>query len=124
MNYKNLLFFNKSGHQYTLKWNGSFWEGRLLFPEVSVGLFEIEHLFIVEKFKKTNNEIVYGYPHISPDVMQETSALGLYGGFIAGSNLVALNDTPLAEYIGANIFTSQFPNGNKIIARREIGRVN
>jgi hypothetical protein len=116
MNYKNLLFFNKSGHQYTLKWNGSFWEGRLLFPEVSVGLFEIEHFFIVEKFKKNNGEILYGYPHISPDITQESSALSLYGEFVSGSNIVYLNSIPVPEYVGAKIFTPQFSNGNRIVS--------
>ena len=60
MSYKNLIFFNKSGHQSNLIWNGDFWEARLMLPRVSVDLFEIEHFFIVEKFLDLNANTVYG----------------------------------------------------------------
>jgi hypothetical protein len=68
MNYKNLLFFNKTGHQSNFVWNGEFWETRLMLPQVSVDLFEIEHLFIIEKFEDLNGNTVYGYPHITPEI--------------------------------------------------------
>lgn len=116
MNYKNLLFFNKSGHQSNLVWNGDFWEARLMLPKVSTDLFEVEHLFIVETFKNGNGETVYGYPHITPDTSSSASASGIYGGFTAGSNTVDTDVSPLLEFVGSSLFTSQFPNGNKIIS--------
>ena len=47
---QNLLFFNKKGDQYNFVWNGNFWEGSVLFSKVSEKLFEIEHIFVIEKF--------------------------------------------------------------------------
>ena len=114
MSYKNLLFFNKSGHQTNLIWNGDFWEARLMLPTVSVDLFEIEHFFIVEKFKNSQGDIVYGYPHISPDTSGTTSASKIFGSFNAGSNKIITDVSPLASYVGAKVFCSQFPNGNEI----------
>jgi hypothetical protein len=115
MSYKNLLFFNKSGHQTNLIWNGDFWEARLMLPTVSVDLFEIEHFFIVEKFKNSQGEIVYGYPHITPDLSSTTSASKIFGSFVAGSRKVVTDVEPLASYIGAKLFSTQFPNGNEIV---------
>jgi len=64
MNYKNLLFFDKTGKQYNFSFNGSYWTGSLLFDKVSSGLFEIEHIFIVEKMFNTNTSTIeYGIPH-------------------------------------------------------------
>jgi len=68
MSYKNLLFFNKKGDQYNLSWNGSHWEGSVLFPKVSEELFEIEHIFILEKFYNLSMNTVYGFPHNTPSV--------------------------------------------------------
>jgi hypothetical protein len=116
MNYKNLLFFNKSGHQTNLIWNGNFWESRLLLPKVSVGLFEIEHFFIIEKFNDSLGNVVYGYPHITPDVSANNSGSGIYGNFKSGSNIIYTDITPIAEYVGAKLFCDQFPNGNTITA--------
>ena len=115
MSYKNLLFFNKSGHQTNLIWNGDFWEARLMLPTVSVDLFEIEHFFIVEKFKNSQGEIVYGYPHITPDLSSTTSASKIFGSFVSGSRKVVTDVEPLASYIGAKLFSTQFPNGNEIV---------
>jgi hypothetical protein len=116
MSYKNLIFFNKSGHQSNLIWNGDFWEARLMLPRVSVDLFEIEHFFIVEKFLDLNANTVYGYPHLTPDITATTTASGIYGDFKAGSNVVKTDAVPLVDYIGAKVFTSQFPQGNEIVA--------
>ena len=116
MSYKNLLFFNKSGHQTNLIWNGDFWEARLMLPTVSTELFEIEHFFIVEKFEDSSQNIVYGYPHITPDLSASTSASGIYGTFKTGSNIVYTDVAPLADYIGSELFCSQFPNGSIITA--------
>ena len=63
MSIKNLLFFDKKGYQYNFEWNGEFWEGSILFPKVSEKLFEVEHIFIIEKFLDSNLNIKYGFPH-------------------------------------------------------------
>ena len=115
MSYKNLLFFNKSGHQTNLIWNGDFWEARLMLPTVSVDLFEIEHFFIVEKFTNSQGEIVYGYPHITPDTTGSTSSSKTFGSFTSGSRKVITDIEPLTSYVGAKLFCSQFPTGNEIV---------
>jgi hypothetical protein len=116
MSYKNLLFFNKSGHQTNLIWNGDFWEARLMLPRVSVDLFEIEHFFIVEKFLDYTGNPVYGYPHITPDITASTTAAGIYGNFKSGSTVIKTDVSPLSDYVGSKIFTSQFPDGNDIVS--------
>jgi hypothetical protein len=63
MEIKNLLFFDKKGDQYNFQYNGSYWEGSILFPGVSEKLFEIEHVFIIERFLNGLSEIKYGFPH-------------------------------------------------------------
>jgi hypothetical protein len=71
MTTQNLLFFDKKGDQYNFGWNGSFWEGSILFPVVSEKLFEIEHIFVIEKFLDNVGDTKYGFPHsygISPGV--------------------------------------------------------
>ena len=63
MTTQNLLFFNKKGDQYNFQWNGSYWEGAVLFPMVSEKLFEVENIFVIEKFLDLSSDIKYGYPH-------------------------------------------------------------
>lgn len=63
MTTQNLLFFDKKGEQYNFQWNGNFWEGSVLFPIVSEKLFEVEHVFIIEKFLDNLGDTKYGYPH-------------------------------------------------------------
>jgi hypothetical protein len=63
MTTQNLLFFDKKGNQYNFQWNGSYWEGAVLFPIVSEKLFEVENIFIIEKFLDLSSDIKYGYPH-------------------------------------------------------------
>ena len=60
---QNLLFFDKQGEQYNFEWNGDYWEGSVLFPLVSEKLFEIEHIFVIEKFLNNLSETKYGFPH-------------------------------------------------------------
>ena len=62
---QNLLFFNKKGEQYKFQWNGEYWEGSVLFPKVSENLFEVEHIFILEKFLNLSSQVEYGFPHSS-----------------------------------------------------------
>jgi hypothetical protein len=63
MTFQNLLFFDKKGDQYNFVWNGNYWEGSVLFPVVSEKLFEVQHIFIIEKFLNPLSEIKYGFPH-------------------------------------------------------------
>jgi len=63
MTTQNLLFFNKKGEQYNFKWNGTYWEGSVLFGIVSEKLFEIEHIFVIEKFLNNVGDVLYGFPH-------------------------------------------------------------
>ena len=63
---QNLLFFDKKGEQYNFGFNGTFWEGSILFPIVSEKLFEIEHIFVIEKFLDALSETKYGFPHGDP----------------------------------------------------------
>lgn len=63
MTLQNLLFFDKKGDQYVFKWNGNYWEGSVLFPIVSEKLFEVQHIFIIEKFLNISSELKYGFPH-------------------------------------------------------------
>ena len=66
---QNLLFFDKKGDQYNFQWNGNYWEGSILFDKVSEKLFENAHIFIIEKFLDTSQDVKYGFPHnygISP----------------------------------------------------------
>ena len=63
MSLQNLLFFDKKGEQYNFKWNGNYWEGSILFPIVSEKLFEVQHIFIIEKFLDPSSQIKYGFPH-------------------------------------------------------------
>lgn len=60
---QNLLFFDKKGDQYNFQWNGDYWEGSVLFPVVSEKLFEVQHIFVIEKFLNLSSEIKYGFPH-------------------------------------------------------------
>lgn len=60
---QNLLFFDKKGLRYNFVWNGSHWEGAVLFPKVSEKLFEVEHIFIIEEFLNNSLQTEYGYPH-------------------------------------------------------------
>jgi hypothetical protein len=64
MNIQNLLFFDKKGDRHNFNWNGNYWEGSVLFPVVSERLFEIEHVFIIEKFINSFSlQTEYGFPH-------------------------------------------------------------
>jgi len=64
MNIQNLLFFDKKGDRYNFQWNGNYWEGAVLFPLVAERLFEIEHVFVIEKFINASTlETEYGFPH-------------------------------------------------------------
>jgi hypothetical protein len=92
-------------------WNGKFWESRIMLPQVSTNLFDLEHFFIIEHFLDSNGNTVYGYPHIAPDLNATTSPVGIYANFTAGSNKVVCLNQISDQYVGAKLFTPRFPNG-------------
>jgi len=64
MAYENLFFFTKEGKPCNFTYTNGLWGGSIHLPRVSVGLFEVESLFIVEKFIDTaTGKIVYAKPH-------------------------------------------------------------
>jgi len=65
--YKNLLFFNKNGEPLNFVYKDGIWEGTLHFPEVSVGLYENQTIYVVEK-QKYGSQTVYGEPVYMGDV--------------------------------------------------------
>lgn len=70
-NYSNLLFFDKKGDPFIFEWTGTHWEGSILFDRISTGLFDVAHIFIVEKLLDLNGQEAYGFPHestMSPSV--------------------------------------------------------
>lgn len=50
MSYKHLRFFDKSGDNLNFSFNEEtgYWEGNMYFSRVSIGLYENEHIFILE----------------------------------------------------------------------------
>lgn len=64
MKYNNLHFFDKSGNSANLLYNAleDKWSGKIFLPKISVGLFEVFHLYILESFVNNNNNILYGFP--------------------------------------------------------------
>ena len=68
-NYSSLWFFDKGGENLNFDYSKGYWEGTMYLPKVSVGLFEVQQLFIVQEFiDATTNGIEYGYPHAQSDV--------------------------------------------------------
>lgn len=66
---KNLVFFNKKGDPLNLKYDeaNDKWGGIIHFDEISIGLFESDTIYILEKLKDGNTgDIVYGHPRINP----------------------------------------------------------
>ncbi len=61
---QSLLFFDKNGSPINLEYDSvnDIWNGSINLPEVSIGLFENETIYLVERLK-IDDEIVYGRPH-------------------------------------------------------------
>ena len=116
MLYNNLLFFNKKGNQSNMVWNGEYWANRIMLPQVSTDLFEIEHFFIIEQLKDNLGNLKYGYPHITPDLSATTSPIGVYCNLTEGTNEITTDNSISSDYVGAKIFTPQFPDGTLITA--------
>ena len=64
-----LYFFNKNGDLFNFKYSNGIWTGSIYLPEVSVGLFENETIYILQKLSASpagspTQDLVYGLPHI------------------------------------------------------------
>lgn len=101
---KNLLFFNKRGHQHNIEWNGEYWEGRILFPEVSEDLFEVEHIFAIEKLLTTGLTMSHGIPHADLPLTWG-NPMGYTAKFVSSSNTIVTSSVLSSELIGARIFS-------------------
>ena len=69
--WKHLIFFDKEGKNYNMKYDSTtdMWSGDIFLPQVSTSLFEVGQLFILEKMiNATTNTFEYGYPHESTGV--------------------------------------------------------
>ena len=65
-NWQHLNFFDKNGKYYNFDYDYSSdkWTGTVYLPEVSIGLFEVGQLFILEEFiDKDTNTKKFGFPH-------------------------------------------------------------
>lgn len=65
-NWQHLNFFDKNGKYYNFDYDTSTdkWTGTVYLPEVSIGLFEVGQLFILEEFIDSNtNTKKFGFPH-------------------------------------------------------------
>lgn len=68
-NRKNYLFFNKRGNPLNFKYDedNNKWTGILHFEEVSIGLFESDTIYLLEKLKDDGTgDIIYGHPRVDP----------------------------------------------------------
>ncbi len=64
--WKNLAFFDKNGNNYNFDYDSSAdkWIGSIYLPEVSIGLFEVGQIFILEEFINVNTgSKKWGFPH-------------------------------------------------------------
>ena len=65
-NWQHLYFFDKHGKNYNMNYDSSTdkWTGDIFLPQVSIDLFEVGQLFILQKMKDSvSNTFMFGYPH-------------------------------------------------------------
>ena len=65
-NWKHLFFFDKNGKNYNMAYDSTTdkWSGDIFLPQVSIDLFEVGQIFILQKMvNATSNTFMYGYPH-------------------------------------------------------------
>lgn len=76
--WKYLQFFDKNGKNYNFDYDPTLdkWTGQIFLPQVSVGLFEVGQLFILQQFINSNNAKLWGFPH---DSEQSSTATGSGG---------------------------------------------
>lgn len=84
-NWQHLYFFDKNGKSYNFNYDydQDMWMGDIYIPQISVGLFEVAQIFVLEKMidssSQSPNTFKYGFPH---DVEESTSLSG--GGWDIG----------------------------------------
>ena len=64
--WEHLFFFDKNGKNYNMNYDKSAdkWTGDIFLPQVSIDLFEVGQLFILQKMiDSTSNTFKFGYPH-------------------------------------------------------------
>lgn len=62
--YGNLLFFDKNGKSFDLKYENDRWTGKIHIPPVAINLYENFTIYIIERFIDPTGNTVYGTPHI------------------------------------------------------------
>ena len=71
-NWQHLYFFDKEGDNYNMNYDSTtdMWTGDIFLPQVSIDLFEVGQLFILQKMIDSTNTSVpsnptfkFGYPH-------------------------------------------------------------
>jgi len=83
-NWQHLNFFDKNGKYYNFDYDTSAdkWTGTIYLPEVSIGLFEVGQLFILQEFvNKTTNTKEFGFPFGLEVSTGETGFTGATDGF-------------------------------------------
>ena len=79
-NWKHLNFFDKQGKYLNFDYNETedIWSGTMYLPAVSIGLFEVGQLFILEEFVNKNTNLKqFGFPH---GIEVATGTAGSTGG--------------------------------------------
>lgn len=75
---RNLVFFNKKGNPLNFSYDeeNNKWNGVLHFAEISIGLFESDTIYILEKLKEEGTgDIIYGHPRVDPNNIIDTKAV-------------------------------------------------
>ena len=65
-NWEHLYFFDKQGKNYNMVYDKStdMWTGDIFLPQVSIDLFEVGQIFILQKMiDSTSGNYTWGYPH-------------------------------------------------------------
>ena len=65
-NWEHLYFFDKNGKNYNMSYDSSadMWTGDIFLSQVSIDLFEVGQLFILQKMiDSSTNTFQWGYPH-------------------------------------------------------------
>ena len=65
MRYQHLAFFDKTGNSLDFSYDSEkeIWSGIVFIPKVSVDLFEVSQIYILEQMFNTNEQLVYAFPH-------------------------------------------------------------
>ena len=83
-NWQHLNFFDKNGKYYNFDYDASAdkWTGNVYLPEVSIGLFEVGQLFILQEFvNKNTNTKQFGFPFGLEVTTGQTGITGTTDGF-------------------------------------------